>query len=119
MKNRINVTFSSVHWHSWDEIMDLIEETEGIARESVPAMPGSVRLYWRVSERDNRTVSIQVATVPYAEADPEDFEVTLFCTDLEAGTTLRLNGDDITNKKYKGLIAAKLVDILRSVTAVA
>lgn len=116
MNNPIYANLSGVNWHEWNEVLDLIQEMEAMARQAVPDFPEEQNLYWHVTAVGDYMVRLQVGCTASmgGEHSFPDFEVTLFCRDLEDGTTISLNGQKISHSKYKGLISAALAEVLRN-----
>ena len=119
MKNLINLSFSNFINNDAQQIMDLIHETEAMARQSIEDLPKEIKLFWWVTSTDPSTDVIRVGLNPIELELTEDFEVQLYCRDLEAGYTIKLNGEVIPHDGYKSRISVAIATILRNATALA
>lgn len=109
MNNPIDVELRGVEWDNWNELLDLISEIQARIITAV-GQASELELNWTVSPVDEYTIQIQAGySLPDRRSDPAEPIITLFCKDLENGTTIRLNGEELSHDQYKERITDAFV----------
>jgi hypothetical protein len=122
--NRINVFFDNCGGEEMSQMLDIIQETEYMARVKLgEVIPDELALYWEVTNPRPYTMEASFVVKmrrPTGEKPKllsiSRFELVYVLEDLEAGARLSLNDCPLGQDDYKGPISDQIGDaILKSI----